>query len=170
MTIHLQNGALPWLGSRHAEMVEELHVHDIPLVSLVRLDDKVILSRCVVGEVEPVNVWTYTSLPAGQLALIQAVGPDDFDELVTAIAQDSTHVAVAVDGDGIITWTEWHDWPSQQAAIDHLSKMTAEYLAAKQADLVARQAELEEQQAELNTLTSGAAAAQAQAERLLEAV
>lgn len=156
MTIHLQIGALPWLGSRHAEMVEELHVHDVPLISLVRLDGKVILSRCVVGEIEPVNVWTYTPLPAGQLALIESVGPEDFDEVVTAIAQESTHVAVAVDGDGIITWTEWADWGSPQEAVNHLSKMTRQYLAAKQA--------------ELDTLTSGAAAAQAQAERLLEAV
>lgn len=154
MTIHLQVGALPWLGSARAELVEELSTYDLPLVNLVELDGRILLSRCIIGEVEPVNVWTYTPLSPDQVAAIDAADHLNFDEVVNPIAAGSTHVAVSFDGDGIVAWTEWNDWPTPQAAVNELAKRIASHLEARRA--------------ELDGLTAGAASAQTQAERLLE--
>lgn len=149
MTIHLQAGTPPWLGNSHAELVEQLHFHDLPLIGITRLNGQNFLFRCVIGEVEPVNVWTYTPLTAEDLVAIDTVDEGSFDEVVLAIAGNGEAVAVAFDGYGIIAWTEWSDFDSPKQAMEILSERMAEFIAG---------------------LTEGAESAKAQAERLLAIV
>jgi sulfur carrier protein ThiS len=159
MTIHLQIGARPWLGTRKGEIVEELSFHDIPLVTLVEIDGGIVLAQCIIGEIEVVNVWLYTPVTAADIAAIEASTPTTFREVIERISTRSTHVAVAVDGDGIVAWVEWADWPSREAAMERLAEIVARHIIALEAR--------EDRRAEVPQIQGDAMAARTQAERML---
>lgn len=126
MIIPLQIGTAPWLGSAHAEMVDELHYHDLPLISVVRVGEDFVLARCIIGEIEPVNVWTYTPLTDADLKTIDDLTPETFDDSIESIGSRSKAVAVAFDGYGIVAWTDWADWASRQEALTTLESPHAQ--------------------------------------------
>jgi hypothetical protein len=60
--IQLQPGTRPWLRGGGAEPVDTFAYYDMPLLGLVRLNGAVFLFRCLLGDVDDVNLWLYAPL------------------------------------------------------------------------------------------------------------
>ncbi len=102
--IHVDEGMAPWEPSHKATMLEALHVHDIPLVGILKQDGVHYVFQCLLGELEPVNFWGYTLVEVDEIErLREASGPDEFDAVLADMTQGrSSVVALAIEGVGIV--------------------------------------------------------------------
>lgn len=145
MNIQLQQFARPWQGNElFAQAVDTYHFHDIPLIGLIEQFERLYLFRCIGGEAEGVNFWTYVHVTADQRAAIEATAnPEDFDALVGELTEPMGVVAVAADGHGIIAWLERAEWPDAQKAADQLTSAVGKFFDQRVADADHDAAELE---------------------------
>lgn len=120
--IRLQHGAPPWEGSGHPDHhVETYHFHDIPLIGLIRQDGVNYLFRCLAGQVEPFNLWSYTLIEPSEIAALEAVSDvREFDEHVMRVALRPGVVAASIDGFGIVASRQVYDWSDPHGYLEPL--------------------------------------------------
>lgn len=104
--IHLALGTPPWAPAHDANVVRIYHQYDMPLLGLVRQHSVDYLFRCIAGEVESFNLWSYTTLSADDVEHLEKAAAnrdqDEMDDLVEAIALSrSGVVAVAIEVDEV---------------------------------------------------------------------
>lgn len=117
--IRLQHGTLPWEGSGHH--VETYHYHDAPLIGVIEQDEATYLFKCEAGEVEPLNLWSYTYIEPHEVAQLEATETDeDFDALLDRFSARPGVAAVALDGFGVIAAVDVYDWAEASKIVARL--------------------------------------------------
>ena len=128
MKIQLQRGVEPWQGHAHAEVVGQYHYHDMPLIGVLDQDGQKYLFRCEVGEVEPVNYWSYTRLTSADRKAIERTDGEAFDEVVDRLARNAEAVAIAIEGFGIVVWNHIDEASEFQEMVDMLARQFKDQL------------------------------------------
>lgn len=120
--IRLQKGAPPWEGSGDpAHHVETYHFHDIPLIGLIQQHGVNYLFRCFAGEVEPLNLWSYTLVEDAEIVdLEETTTAQEFDRRVNELASRPGVLALSVDGIGIVASREVQDWSDPESNVGPL--------------------------------------------------
>jgi hypothetical protein len=118
--IHLQHRVPPWQPSHH---IETYHFHDIPLIGLIGRDGVYYLFRCLAGEVEPLNVWSYTIIEPSEIGRLKATTTaDEFENVVAELTARPGVAAVAIDDLGIIGSVHVEDWSDPEPHVARLSQ------------------------------------------------
>ena len=63
-----ERDAQPWLPASTAVQGLVLNEYDIPLAGLVKQNETTYLYVCLVGELEPLNIWAYAPLRESEVA------------------------------------------------------------------------------------------------------
>ena len=62
-----ERDARPWLPASTAVPGLVLNEYDIPLAGLVKQDETTYLYACLIGELEPLNIWAYAPLRESEI-------------------------------------------------------------------------------------------------------
>jgi hypothetical protein len=99
-----QQGARPWLPADNVLARQTLDLYNIPLAGLIEQDGKRYVFACLVGEIEPLNVWAYAHVTDDEVNRLLSLVDDD---LAVAIDQVLTNrmlvVAMASDHE-LVDW------------------------------------------------------------------
>jgi hypothetical protein len=118
-------GARPWAPTGDPDAIETvLHRYDIPLLGIVRSQGAKHLFRCLVGEVEDVNFWTYSWISDSEAKRLKAEDdPDRLEEMCEEILMSRPAVmALAargfgeLNGLGIVASEITETWTADEAA------------------------------------------------------
>lgn len=122
--IRLQHGAPPWQGSgERSHHIATYHFHDIPLIGLIKRDGVCYLFRCLGGEVENVNLWSYTLIEPSEIDRLEATTTaEEFENVVADLTERPGVVAVAIDGLGIIGSDHVEDWSDPRPHFTRLNE------------------------------------------------
>lgn len=120
--IAIEQGREPWSPSADAELVQTLHVYDMPLIGVIRQGSALHLFRCIEGHVDASNLWAYTTLTDADLAEIEAAGPDALDDAIDRVVDGRPAVvALSREGDGILASALVRD-PGGHATLLHAAQ------------------------------------------------
>lgn len=138
--LHPQKGARPWLPADDVRASRELARYDIPLIGLIEQGNATFLYSCLIGEVEPVNLWAYAHVDNLEAAALLDAAEADFDALVERVLSNRPLV-VAIASNWLL-----EDWDKIDVGADGPLAAAREFLDhmhRKWSELQARAAELE---------------------------
>ncbi|HVA75044.1 MAG TPA: hypothetical protein VNF71_10835 [Acidimicrobiales bacterium] len=93
----VQPGTRPWEPARGASLAVVLHRYDRPLIGTFDQHGTHYLFRCLAGEVERANFWSYVRVDPDQEAKLADVSAELFDEAIDEASQGPGVLAIAVD-------------------------------------------------------------------------
>lgn len=144
LTLH----ACPWLPTRDTQMVVELNGYDGPLLGILRQRKALFLFHCLVGELDPEQVWVYAGVTDDEVA--ELAGAEDPDRLAVSVQ--------AIESDRPVTLAHAHEEAGLLASVSGvlLSDAQAEVGDLRQWALRQLATHVQEHADELSRLTAAA--------------
>jgi regulator of extracellular matrix RemA (YlzA/DUF370 family) len=96
-------GSRPWLPGPGVKPVAVFHKYDVPLIGIVKQHNVPHLFRCLIGEIEPVSFWGYSTLTEAEAKQLTKASGAEFERLIDAAFVDRTvMVALADEETGVL--------------------------------------------------------------------
>lgn len=129
--IAIEQGREPWSPAADAELVRTLHQYDMPLIGVIRQGGSLHLFRCIEGHVDASNLWAYTALTDADLAVLDAAGPDELDDVIDTVVEGRpVVVALSHEGDGVLASALVRE-PGRHATLLHAAREALRSLSAE---------------------------------------
>jgi len=118
-----QQGARPWAPADNVKVGEVLNEYNIPLSGLIEQDGKKYLYVCLIGELDPVNIWAYSPIVSEEFARLDSLMGDELADAVDHALEDRPLI-VALASDYKLV-----DWLSIDAGVEGAHRIAGRFLA-----------------------------------------
>lgn len=99
-----QHGASPWLPAGNVVAGKVLNAYNFPLVGLVEQDGVMFLFVCLLGELEPRNIWAYVRVNRQETDRLLAAADDEFAARVDEILANRMLVVALASDYKLVDW------------------------------------------------------------------
>lgn len=129
-TLRVEAGACPWQPAPGTHEVARYRMaDDLPLVGVVEQHGALFLYQCVLGQLEQVNIWTYTPLLPHERHAIEDASPRRATELIARLGRRPGQIAIAHRSVGLIAVRPLSDAAAAGDEVNVLFGSLSEYWA-----------------------------------------
>jgi hypothetical protein len=104
--------------------VETLSEYNVPLAGLIEEKGRTYLYVCLLGELEPVNIWAYCSLSGPDVEHLRASRDDDLSAAIDETLSSRSTLLVAFAAD-----YELVRWLTIDAGVDHPLELAKRFIS-----------------------------------------